>query len=94
MARKKQTFKSTVDDIPAKLERLQQVLEKAGYPIDKYLQPGLSREEIDARTRKLPFRLPEELYALYRWRNGTKKGKTLFLSVTRSSPRWRREWPT
>ncbi len=74
-----QGFRSTVEDLPAKLERLRLVFEKAGHPIDNYLQPGLSREEIDARTRELPFRLPEELYALYMWRNGTKQDTTLFL---------------
>jgi hypothetical protein len=74
-----QVFKSTVEDLPAKLERLRLISEKAGQPLDEHLQPGLSRQEIDARTRELPFRLPEELYTLYRWRNGSKPGSRLFL---------------
>jgi|GEM_PF-3763658 len=34
------------------------------------LEPGLSRDEIDAIAKDLPFPLPEEVYQLYQWRNG------------------------
>jgi hypothetical protein len=35
------------------------------------LQPGLTANEIAARTGGLPFLLPAEAYELYRWRNGS-----------------------
>lgn len=39
--------------------------------IAQSLQPGLSREQIEAQVQVLPFRLPEEVYQLYQWRNGS-----------------------
>ena len=50
------------------------------HPSEKYasadvLQPGLSYEEIDRRVADLPFKLPEEVYELYQWRNGTCDGE-------------------
>ncbi|MEH2435149.1 MAG: SMI1/KNR4 family protein [Nostoc sp.] len=33
--------------------------------------PGLTRQQIDEITKDLPFRLSEEVYELYQWRNGT-----------------------
>ena len=33
--------------------------------------PGLSREEIEATVADLPGQIPEEVYELYQWRNGT-----------------------
>lgn len=33
--------------------------------------PGLTNEQIHAAVKHLPFELPEEIYELYRWRNGT-----------------------
>ena len=39
------------------------------------LQPGLSRQEIDAAVSGLPFALAEEVYELYQWRNGQKDGE-------------------
>ncbi len=35
------------------------------------LLPGLDSRAITEKTSRLPFRLPEEVYALYGWRNGT-----------------------
>ncbi len=39
-----------------------------------YLQPGLSRGEIENLVRDLPIQLPEEVYELYQWRNGASEG--------------------
>lgn len=36
----------------------------------KYLQPGLSKDEIDNLAKDLPFQLPLEIYELYQWKNG------------------------
>ena len=36
----------------------------------KYLQPGLSKGDIDNLVQDLPFQLPSEVYELYQWRNG------------------------
>lgn len=40
-----------------------------------YLQPGLSKNEIDNLTKDLPFQLSSELYTLYQWRNGSQQGE-------------------
>lgn len=40
-------------------------------PVVPELQPGLDRDTIDELTRHLPFALPEEVYRLYAWHNGT-----------------------
>ncbi|MEH2001457.1 MAG: SMI1/KNR4 family protein [Nostoc sp.] len=37
---------------------------------DSY-NPGLTRQQIDDITKDLPFRLSEEVYEFYQWRNGT-----------------------
>ena len=34
------------------------------------LQPGLTIEEIEEKAKDLPFRLTQEVYELYQWRNG------------------------
>ncbi|QIZ73022.1 HEAT repeat domain-containing protein [Oxynema aestuarii] len=39
-----------------------------------YLQPGLSKNEIDELVKNLPVKVPPELYELYQWRNGAVKG--------------------
>lgn len=42
------------------------------------LEPGLSREEIDAKVKHLPFKLPEEVYELYQWHDGSSGYDFLF----------------
>ncbi|GAA6614673.1 hypothetical protein [Scytonema sp. NUACC26] len=42
------------------------------------LSPGLSRAEIDAQAHILPFKLPEEIYELYQWRDGSSGYNFLF----------------
>lgn len=37
------------------------------------LQNGLTRSQIDIASRELPFRLPEEIYELYQWKNGSQE---------------------
>ena len=37
--------------------------------VDCY-NPGLNRQQIDTLTEDFPFRLPDEIYELYQWRNG------------------------
>jgi len=43
-----------------------------GVPFEDFLQPGLQNREIRDSVGHLPFQLPEEIYELYRWRNGQK----------------------
>lgn len=38
--------------------------------MQQQMKPGLSPEEIEQLVNKLPFRLPEEVYQIYQWRNG------------------------
>ncbi|MEH2224262.1 SMI1/KNR4 family protein [Nostoc sp.] len=52
------------------LDRILKSLEEKDPEIASLLQPGLTRKEIDEITKDLPFKLPEELYELYQWRNG------------------------
>lgn len=37
------------------------------------MNPGLSRDAIETKAKKLPFQLPEEVYELYQWHNGGRK---------------------
>lgn len=39
---------------------------------------GISLEEIDETGARLPFKLPDELYELYQWRNGSSGYKFMF----------------
>lgn len=42
--------------------------------------PGILFEEIDEKAKELPFTLPNELYELYQWRNGSSEYEFLFES--------------
>jgi cell wall assembly regulator SMI1 len=53
-----------LDDVVAHLARLRR-------PVVPLLQPGLTQAQIAQAEAQLPFKLTEELRALYRWRNGT-----------------------
>lgn len=46
-------------------------LEKNNHAVADSLQPGLSYQNIEEKVTSLPFQLPQELYELYQWRNGT-----------------------
>jgi cell wall assembly regulator SMI1 len=52
------------------LQQLHAALERAGSPVAELLAPGLDGDEIGRLTADLPFALPEELVALYRWHDG------------------------
>lgn len=52
------------------LDRLIRWLEANAPAIAQGLQPGLTRAQIEAQVQHLPFRLPEEVYQFYQWRNG------------------------
>lgn len=58
---------STITD---HLDELVDLIETKGIQIGDDLKPGLTGEEINARTEGLPFRIPDELYELYSWHNG------------------------
>ena len=55
------------------LEELAYIFEWLEYSVpelsDRY-NPGLSRKQIDEIVKVLPFKLSEEVYELYQWRNG------------------------
>lgn len=42
------------------------------------LQPGLSRQEIEAQVSGLPFALAEEVYEMYHWHDGQSWGDFKF----------------
>lgn len=50
------------------------------------LQPGLSIEEIDEKVKDLPFRLTQEVYELYQWRNGMIDDGSCFFKYYRFLP--------
>jgi hypothetical protein len=56
------------------LDRLFDVLAFNGERVE-LLRPGLTRDEIERAVSVLPFRLPEEVYTLYQWRNGAASGR-------------------
>jgi len=59
--------------IKENLQRIWNCLVTKAPEIASVFQPGLRREEIDEITKHLPFKLPEEAYELYEWRNGLSK---------------------
>jgi len=65
--------------ITEKLDILIQLIERQGFPIRSQLEPGLSRSEIERKTKELSFQLPEELYELYQWHNG--QGEETYFNV-------------
>lgn len=60
--------------IKENLKRIWDSLVTKAPEITSLLQPGLKLEEIDEITKNLPFKLPEEVYEIYQWRNGLLKG--------------------
>ena len=60
--------------LPLALEAVLQQLIRLESPLVPLLQPGLSRKAIDDMVRPFPFKLSEDLYQLYMWRNGTEEG--------------------
>lgn len=57
------------------LERIFDWMQKHDPYISSIWQPGLSLSEIEDKVKVLPFRLPQEVYELYQWRNGFMLGK-------------------
>lgn len=55
------------------LERIMNWLRKHQPDYAASFLPGLKPDEIQAAEAELGFKLPEEIYQLYQWRNGTKK---------------------
>ncbi len=56
--------------LAALLDELVGALEVKGHHVRQHLQPGLSRSRLLEKTAALPFAFPEDLMALYMWRNG------------------------
>ena len=52
------------------MDRVVQVIREKDCPVDDSLRSGLSEQEIRDKVAHLPFRLPEAIVELYRWRNG------------------------
>lgn len=57
-------------EIENNLNRIWNSLEQKAPQLISLFQPGLKREEIDKITKKLPFKLPKEVYQLYQLLNG------------------------
>ena len=59
------------------------------------LKAGLSRDEIDALVKDLPFTIPEEVYELYQWHDGSVdrfiRGNYNFLSLTEAINKYHEE---
>ncbi len=52
------------------LDRYIDEIKARGYPIDRYLNPGLTRQQIIQQSIALSFAPPEEIFQLYEWHNG------------------------
>lgn len=84
--------------VPA-LERIKRWAEQHDPEFVALLQPGLSRQEIDALVGGSPFALAEEVYELYQWHNGqddgpfrlglVRSGQYPFMPLTQSLDQWR-----
>lgn len=61
---------NTRDQLSQALERIWNWFQVNAPTMAKFLQPGLTRDQIDAQ-QDLPFQLPEEVYQLYQWHNGS-----------------------
>jgi len=57
-------------ETPQLLDTLRAAFLAKSCPVDDYLQPGLTAEQIISKTRHLGLTLPDELIQLYTWRNG------------------------
>lgn len=56
--------------VTASLERIKRWAAQYDPQFVALLQPGLSRQEIDAQVSGLPFALAEEVHEMYQWHNG------------------------
>lgn len=56
------------------LERILRCAQAQAPHVTQSMRPGLTREHIEAVLQYVPFRLSEELYQLYQWRNGSERG--------------------
>lgn len=52
------------------MNQLIATMEQKGSAVRRYLQPGLSRQEIDQVLSTLGVNIPDQLYHLYQWHNG------------------------
>jgi hypothetical protein len=57
-------------ETPQLLDTLRAAYLAKNCPVDDYLQPGLTPEQIVSKTRQLGLTLPADLVQLYTWRNG------------------------
>jgi cell wall assembly regulator SMI1 len=55
------------------LERILVWMKKNNPVVAAALKPGLTKSEIADKVSSLPFQLPEEVIALYQWRNGVRE---------------------
>lgn len=62
---------NTRDQLRQALERIWNWFQINAPAMLTFLQPGLTRSQIDAQVQDLPFHLPEEVYQLYQWHNGS-----------------------
>lgn len=62
---------NTRDQLSQALERIWNWFQVNALAMLTFLQPGLTRGQIDAQVQDLPFQLPEEVYQLYQWHNGS-----------------------
>jgi hypothetical protein len=59
-----------MSDVSDACDRILECLQQLKEWDAQRFQPGLSRQEIEEKSRELVFPLPQEVYELYQWRNG------------------------
>jgi cell wall assembly regulator SMI1 len=53
------------------LKQIEDILKIKNAPLIKYLQPAISKEEASSLLHDISISLPEDIYTLYSWHNGT-----------------------
>ena len=79
-------FNLCMSELTNALDRILNWFQQNKSSIIESLQPGLSIEEIEEKVKDLPFRLTQEVYELYQWRNGMIDDGSCFFSGYRFLP--------
>jgi len=70
-----------MSDLINALNRIMAWLEEYSPASASRFKPGLSPKEVEDRISKLPFKVSEEVYELYSWRNGDESYIVQYLDI-------------
>ena len=75
-----------MSNLPVLLAQLEGALNAVEPRVLEDFHPGLTDAEMDAHMARFNYVLPDDLRALYRWRNGQKQGASFLGSLWRMTP--------